>query len=199
MWHPGLGREYRKVFYCVWVVGKGAQLQYCMLLCSNHENWKLQYVFIIYQLYRKKLLSWIPFHPFEKYIQWYLKESKIREQPLLGHSRQSVRSGSAGRTARPSQYKSHFMGHCPPSTLGRVACRASPQWYCELPGYCSLTFFWQTGVYRSVTLKKNYGTHVIKLDIAPKTYPLGQHLFIAVSNNMFYRHSQWNKRHNLCC
>ncbi len=27
------------------------------------------------------------------------------------------------------------------------------------------------------TLKKNYGTHVLKLDIAPKTYPLGQHLF----------------------
>jgi hypothetical protein len=39
-------------------------------------------------------------------------------------------------------------------------------------------------------LKKNYGTHVIRLDIAPKTYPLGQHLFISASNNMFYRHSQ---------
>ncbi len=38
------------------------------------------------------------------------------------------------------------------------------------------------------TLKKNYGTHVIKLDIALKTYPLGQHLFISASNNMFYRH-----------
>jgi hypothetical protein len=40
------------------------------------------------------------------------------------------------------------------------------------------------------TLKKNYGTHVIKLDIAPVAYPLGQHLFISASNNMFYRHSQ---------
>jgi hypothetical protein len=40
------------------------------------------------------------------------------------------------------------------------------------------------------TLKKNYGTHVIKLDIAPVAFPLGQHLFISASNNMFYRHSQ---------
>jgi hypothetical protein len=40
------------------------------------------------------------------------------------------------------------------------------------------------------TLKKNYGTHVIKLDIAPVSFPLGQHLFISASNNMFYRHSQ---------
>jgi hypothetical protein len=39
-------------------------------------------------------------------------------------------------------------------------------------------------------LKKNYGTQVIKLDIAPVAYPLGQHLFISASNNMFYRHSQ---------
>ncbi len=50
----------------------------------------------------------------------------------------------------------------------------------------------------ATTLKKNYGTHVIKLDIAPKTYPLGQHLFISASNNMFYRHSQWDKRHTIC-
>jgi hypothetical protein len=41
-----------------------------------------------------------------------------------------------------------------------------------------------------LTLKKNYGTHVIKLDIAPVAFPLGQHLFISASNNMFYRHSQ---------
>ncbi len=46
--------------------------------------------------------------------------------------------------------------------------------------------------------QKNYGTHVIKLDIAPKTYPLGQHLFISASNNMFYRHSQWDKSHTIC-
>ncbi len=45
-------------------------------------------------------------------------------------------------------------------------------------------------VHTGDTLKKNYGTHVIKLDIAPKAYPLGQHLFISASNNMFYRHSQ---------
>jgi hypothetical protein len=43
---------------------------------------------------------------------------------------------------------------------------------------------------QSHTLKKNYGTHVIKLDIAPVAFPLGQHLFISASNNMFYRHSQ---------
>jgi hypothetical protein len=48
------------------------------------------------------------------------------------------------------------------------------------------------------TLKKNYGTHVIKLDIAPVAFPVGQHLFISASNNMFYRHSQWDKRHTIC-
>ncbi len=26
----------------------------------------------------------------------------------------------------------------------------------------------------------------------------GQHLFISASNNMFYRHSQWDKRHTIC-
>ncbi len=51
---------------------------------------------------------------------------------------------------------------------------------------------------RATTLKKNYGTHVIKLDIAPVAFPLGQHLFISASNNMFYRHSQWDKRHTIC-
>ncbi len=56
----------------------------------------------------------------------------------------------------------------------------------------SVVFTWET------TLKKNYGTHVIKLDIAPVAYPLGQHLFISASNNMFYRHSQWDKRHTIC-
>ncbi len=49
----------------------------------------------------------------------------------------------------------------------------------------------------SSTLKKNYGTHVIKLDIALKTYPLGQYLFISASNNMFYCHSQWDKSHTI--
>ncbi len=52
--------------------------------------------------------------------------------------------------------------------------------------------------FRDVHSKKNYGTHVIKLDIAPKAYPLGQHLFTFASNNMFYRHSQWDKRHTIC-
>jgi hypothetical protein len=28
----------KSFFYGVWYVAKGAQLQYCMLLCSNHEN-----------------------------------------------------------------------------------------------------------------------------------------------------------------
>jgi hypothetical protein len=37
----------------------------------------------------------------------------------------------------------------------------------------------------TTTLKKNYGTHVIKLDIAPVAFPLGQHLFISASNNCF--------------
>jgi len=70
---------------------------------------------------------------------------------------------------------------------------------------------WTAGVW--TTLKKNYGTHVIKLDIAPVAFPLGQHLFISASNNMFYRHSQWDisasnnmfyrhsqwdKRHTIC-
>jgi hypothetical protein len=50
----------------------------------------------------------------------------------------------------------------------------------------------------NASLKKNYGTHVIKLDIAPVAFPLGQHLFISASNNMFYRHSQWDKRHTIC-
>jgi hypothetical protein len=36
------------------------------------------------------------------------------------------------------------------------------------------------------------------LDIAPVAFPLGQHLFISASNNMFYRHSQWDKRHTIC-
>jgi hypothetical protein len=47
---------------------------------------------------------------------------------------------------------------------------------------------WNGGL--QAALKKNYGTHVIKLDIAPVAFPLGQHLFISASNNMFYRHSQ---------
>ena len=53
-------------------------------------------------------------------------------------------------------------------------------------------------VHTQPALKKNYGTHVIKLDIAPVAFPLGQHLFVSASNNMFYRHSQWDKRHTIC-
>ncbi len=41
-----------------------------------------------------------------------------------------------------------------------------------------------------VRLHSKKFTEPIKLDIAPKTYPLGQHLFISASNNMFYHHSQ---------
>ncbi len=31
-------------------------------------------------------------------------------------------------TARPSQYKSHLPGHCPPAQQSRAPCRASPPW-----------------------------------------------------------------------
>jgi hypothetical protein len=55
---------------------------------------------------------------------------------------------------------------------------------------CRLKIENAAGHSRRTTLKKNYGTHVINLDIALKTYPLGQHLFISASNNMFYHHSQ---------
>ena len=53
-------------------------------------------------------------------------------------------------------------------------------------------------IFLYIYTQKNYGTHVIKLDIAPVAFPLGQHLFISASNNMFYRHSQWDKRHTIC-
>ena len=75
--------------------------------------------------------------------------------------------------------------------------------FCELFILCrvatELTHFncWPIDI-NNTTLKKNYGTHVIKLDIAPVAFPLGQHLFISASNNMFYRHSQWDKRHTIC-
>jgi hypothetical protein len=71
-----------------------------------------------------------------------------------------------------------------------------PCMYCVPPNKSS--WMMRPMDYASLALKKNYGTHVIRLDIAPKTYPLGQHLFISASNNMFYRHSQWDKRHTIC-
>ncbi len=36
------------------------------------------------------------------------------------------------------------------------------------------------------TLKKKSRTHVIKLDIAPKSFPPGQYLLVSASNNMLY-------------
>jgi hypothetical protein len=36
------------------------------------------------------------------------------------------------------------------------------------------------------TLKKKFRTHVIKLDIAPKSYPPGQYLLVSASNNIFF-------------
>ncbi len=40
------------------------------------------------------------------------------------------------------------------------------------------------------TLKKKFRTHVIKLDIAPKSFPPGQYLLVSASNNMLYYLSQ---------
>jgi NAD(P)H-flavin reductase len=40
------------------------------------------------------------------------------------------------------------------------------------------------------TLKEKFRTHVIKLDIAPKSYPPGQYLLVSASNNMLYYLSQ---------
>jgi hypothetical protein len=39
-------------------------------------------------------------------------------------------------------------------------------------------------------LKKKFRTHVIKSDIAPKSYPPGQYLLVSASNNMLYYLSQ---------
>ncbi len=73
------------------------------------------------------------------------------------------------------------------------------EWFCWILSHWSLQGVFLKWVQEkhltllTSTLKKNYGTHVIKLDIAPKT-----HLFISASNNMFYRHSQCDKRHTIC-
>ncbi len=47
-------------------------------------------------------------------------------------------------------------------------------------------------------LKKKFRTHVIKLDIAPMSYPPGQYLLVSASNNMLYYLSQWDKIHTTC-
>ena len=39
---------------------------------------------------------------------------------------------------------------------------------------------------------------VIKLDIAPKSYPPGQYLLVSASNNMLYYLSQWDKIRPTC-
>ncbi len=41
---------------------------------------------------------------------------------------QAVRSGKSGGTNRPSQYKSHLLGHFPQAKLERTPCRANPPW-----------------------------------------------------------------------
>ena len=46
------------------------------------------------------------------------------------------------------------------------------------------------GTELATTLKKKFRTHVIKLDIAPKSYPPGQYLLVSASNNMLYYLSQ---------
>ncbi len=49
----------------------------------------------------------------------------------------------------------------------------------------------KSGAYDGLAaLKKKFRTHVIKLDIAPMSYPPGQYLLVSASNNMLYRHSQ---------
>ncbi len=47
-------------------------------------------------------------------------------------------------------------------------------------------------------LKKKFRTHVIKLDIAPKSYPPGQYLLVSASNYMLYYLSQWDKIRKTC-
>ncbi len=46
--------------------------------------------------------------------------------------------------------------------------------------------------------KKKFRTHVIKLDIAPMSYPPGQYLLVSASNNMLYYLSQWDKIRTTC-
>ncbi len=48
------------------------------------------------------------------------------------------------------------------------------------------------------TLKKKFRTHVIKLDIAPMSFPPGKYLLASASNNMLYYLSQWDKIRTTC-
>ncbi len=62
---------------------------------------------------------------------------------------------------------------------------------------------WWMGPYAGVdynltSLKKKFRTHVIKLDIAPMSFPPGQYLLVSASNNMLYYLSQWDKIHTTC-
>jgi hypothetical protein len=45
-------------------------------------------------------------------------------------------------------------------------------------------------IIKLTSIKKKFRTHVIKLDIAPVSYPLGQYLLVSASNNMLYYLSQ---------
>ncbi len=45
---------------------------------------------------------------------------------------------------------------------------------------------------------KKFRTHVIKLDIAPMSFPPGQYLLVSASNNMLYYLSQRDKIRTTC-
>jgi hypothetical protein len=54
----------------------------------------------------------------------------------------------------------------------------------------------EAGIYKKYCVtnsgctKKKFRTYVIKLDIAPKSFPPGQYLLVSASNNMLYYLSQ---------
>ncbi len=56
----------------------------------------------------------------------------------------------------------------------------------------------QDSLLKLIALKKKFRTHVIKLDIAPMSFPPGQYLLVSASNNMLYYLSQWDKIRTTC-
>ncbi len=80
-----------------------------------------------------------------------------------------------------------FIGHCSKPLIpmaGRMCC-------------ANYTLAYLTND-QSSTLKKKFRTHVIKLEIAPMSYPPGQYLLVSASNNMLYYLSQWDKIRTTC-
>ena len=56
--------------------------------------------------------------------------------------------------------------------------------------YCSMLAGKEGKRELAIHSKKKFRTHVIKLDIAPMSYPPGQYLLVSASNNMLYYLSQ---------